>query len=108
MPKLAASTASRSNTGRKSTRVTKAPPRFRPGSGDMPEALLSMIADVAQNAASKSPIAFETGAVTALEEALEPCLEALCQAALAHAEKNGRALFNVQDLQAVAKKYMKK
>eukprot|EP00966_Prymnesium_polylepis_P320632 7377005-Prymnesium_polylepis.1 len=29
-------------------------------------------------------------AVVALEEALEPMLEALCNAALAHAEKNGR------------------
>jgi len=99
--------ASSRNTGRKSSRVAKPPPRFRPGSSDIPEFLLSMIAEIASNAASKSPISFESGAVTALEEALEPCLEALCQAALAHAEKNGRQIFDASDLQAVSKKYMK-
>ncbi len=47
------------------------------------------------------------GAVVALEEALEPILEALCNAALKHAERNGRTQITVDDLSAVSKTYMK-
>lgn len=42
-----------------------------------------MIRDVASSAAEKSDVPFEPAAVVALEEALEPMLEALCKAALA-------------------------
>ena len=42
-----------------------------------------MIRDVASSAAEKSDVPFEQAAVVALEEALEPMLEALCKAALA-------------------------
>ena len=45
--------------------------------------------------------------MVALEEALEPILEALCEAALKHAEKNGRTQITVDDLSAVSKTYMK-
>ena len=70
---------------RVSTRKKQTVARFRPASADIPSDLLEMIRDVACAAAAKSKVPFETSAVTALEEALEPCLEALCVAALAHA-----------------------
>lgn len=86
----------------------QAPARYRPGSADMPVELLEMIRDVAHGAASKSSIPFEAGAVTALEEALEPMLEAMCAAASKHATKAGRESITVGDLQAVSKTFMKK
>ena len=49
-----------------------------------------MIHDVASSAAAKSSVPFDLGAVVALEEALEPMLEALCAAALTHAASMGR------------------
>lgn len=92
---------------RKSSRGTKAPARFRPGSADMPVELLEMIRDVAAAAAKKSSVPFESGAVTALEEALEPMLEALCEAATKHATKAGRESISELDLQAVSKTFLK-
>lgn len=64
--------------------------------------MLELIHSAATGAASKSKLPFESEAVVALEEALEPMLEALCAAALAHAEKAGRAEINEDDLKAVA------
>ena len=46
-------------------------------------------------------------AVVALEEALEPMLEALCAAALEHAQADGRETILESDLQAVSKRFMK-
>ena len=116
---------------RTSGRVSKAVPRYRPAAADIPEPLLALIRDVANGAAAKSAIKFEPvcasarslhvaptahatrgarspqGAVVALEEALEPILEALCNAALKHAERNGRTQITVEDLSAVSKTYMK-
>ena len=66
-----------------------------------------MIHDVATSAALKSDIPFESEAVVALEEALEPMLEALCAAALRHAEKDGRFEINDKDLKAVSAEVMK-
>ena len=64
---------------RQSERASKAPARFRPGaSADVPTELLDLIRDVASSAAARSDVPFEPSAVTALEEALEPMLEALC------------------------------
>ncbi len=62
-----------------------------------------MIREVALSAACKSAVPFEPAAVVALEEALEPMLEALCEAALARANKNGREEITEADLRAVAK-----
>lgn len=45
--------------------------------------------------------------MVALEEALEPMLEALCKAALQRAEKDGRDSFTEEDLKAVSKTYYK-
>ena len=45
------------------------------------------------------------GAVVALEEALEPMLEALCNQALEHARKNGREEITEADLKAVSKNF---
>ena len=45
------------------------------------------------------------GAVVALEEALEPMLEALCKQALEHATKNGRDEITETDLKAVSKNF---
>ena len=45
-------------------------------------------------------------AVVALEEALEPMLEAFCAAALRHAHDNGRDTIQEADLQAVSKDFM--
>jgi hypothetical protein len=41
-------------------------------------------------------------AVVALEESLEPMLEALCEKAIAHAETQGRETFTIEDLKAVS------
>ena len=92
---------------RVSTRKKQTVARFRPASADIPSDLLEMIRDVACAAAAKSKVPFETSAVTALEEALEPCLEALCEAALAHAQKAGRDEISSDDLKAVAATYIK-
>ena len=43
-----------------------------------------------------------------LEEALEPMLEALCAAALEHAQSQGREEILEEDLRAVSKKIMAK
>lgn len=77
--------------------------RLRPSTpSEVPTELLELIHSAATGAASKSKLPFESEAVVALEEALEPMLEALCAAALAHAEKAGRAEINEDDLKAVA------
>jgi histone H3/H4 len=52
-------------------------------------------------------VPFETEAVVALEEALEPMLEALCAAALKHATSKGRVNIEEEDLRAVSKSFMK-
>lgn len=44
--------------------------------------------------------------MVALEEALEPMLEALCAAALEHAQRNGRDAILEADLAAVSKDFM--
>ena len=62
---------------------------------------------VAANAAKKSTVPFEAEAVVALEEALEPMLEALCAAALKHASSEGRTEIEEEDLRAVSKSFMK-
>lgn len=93
---------------RRSARGTKMPERFRPSSADLPAELQSLIRESAQVAASKSKVPFESGAVVALEEALEPMLESLCEAALAHATKEGREEILEADLKAVSSRYMAK
>ena len=95
-------------TERRSARASKAPSRYRPSTADMPEDFQEMIHDVACSAVGKSDVTFDPAAVIALEEALEPMLEALCKAALAHAEKDGRDTFTEADLKAVSKTYYKK
>lgn len=76
---------------RRSKRDTKAPERFRPSHfADVPHELMTLIHDVAASAASKSDVPFEADAIVALEEALEPMLEALCAKAFALAAKDGR------------------
>ena len=92
---------------RRSERAQKAPARFRPASADVPGELLDMIRDVAATAATKSKVPFEASAVTALEEALEPMLEALCAAALKHAAAQGRDEISEADLKAVSKTFIK-
>ena len=67
-----------------------------------------MIKSVAESAASKSSVPFEPAAVTALEEALEPMLEALCAEALKHAEARGCTEIEESDLKAVSKQYFAK
>ena len=101
------SSPTKSAAVRVSTRKKQTVARFRPASADIPSDLLEMIRDVACAAAAKSKVPFETSAVTALEEALEPCLEALCEAALAHAQKAGRDEISSDDLKAVAATYIK-
>ena len=76
---------------RRSQRTGKAPERYRPTLADVPSELANMLHDVATTAAAKSDVPFETDAVVALEEALEPMLEALCAKAFEHAAKDGRA-----------------
>jgi hypothetical protein len=52
------------------------------------------------------PVSFwRQGAVVALEEALEPMLEALCKQALEHAKKSGREEITEVDLKAVSKNF---
>ena len=67
-----------------------------------------MIRTVATTAAAKSAVPFEPDAVAALEECLEPMLEALCAAALKHAEAAGRDEIQETDLKAVSKTFMTK
>ena len=93
---------------RSSKRVAKAPSFYRPSSADVPSELLDLIRDVASSAASKSSVPFEPSAVTALEEALEPMLEALCAKALAHANEAGRDEIEEKDLKAVSKSFAAK
>lgn len=71
----------------------------------MPDELAQLIHQVACQSAAKSKVPFESNAVVALEEALEPLLEALCAAALKHAESKGRTDIMVEDLKAVSKQY---
>ena len=73
----------------------------------MPTELSEMCANIARDAAGKSQVPFEAGAVVALEEALEPMLEALCKAAFARAKKAGRDNITVEDLKAVSKSFGK-
>ena len=81
---------------------------YRPGgNADVPNELLEMIHSVAESAAEKSSIPFEPAAVAALEESLEPMLEALCAAAHKHAEAAGREEITEADLKAVSKDFMK-
>ena len=96
------------STPRRSERPGKAVQRYRPSSGDVPSELQDMISNVAQEAAAKSPVPFAPDAVTALEESLEPMLEAVCAAALKHANDNGREEILEEDLKAVSKSYMSK
>ena len=93
---------------RRSERAGKAPQRYRPASADVPSELLDMIRSVAASAAAKSSVPFEPDAVAALEECLEPMLEALCAQALVHAQKAGREEISEVDLQAVSKSFMAK
>ena len=90
---------------RKSERVRQTPNMYRPS--DCPSELLEMIHSVASTAASNSKVPFEPSAVTALEEALEPMLEALCASALKHANDDGRDEITELDLKAVSKSFMK-
>ena len=92
---------------RRSERDSKAPVRYRPASADVPSELLDMIHSVAESAAEKSAIPFEPAAVAALEESLEPMLEALCAAAHKHAQESGRDDITEADLKAVSKDFMK-
>ena len=78
---------------------------YRPS--DVPTELLDMIHSVAASAAAKSSVPFEPSAVAALEEAMEPMLEALCASALKHAQDNGREDITEADLKAVSSSYMK-
>ena len=89
---------------RRSGRASAQPSRFRPGA-DVPEELAQLIHTVACQSAAKSKVPFESNAIVALEEALEPLLEALCAAALKHAESKGRADIEVEDLKAVSSHY---
>jgi histone H3/H4 len=66
-----------------------------------------MIHNVAMSAAAKSKVPFDPSAVVALEEALEPMLEALTAAAFERATAQGRADFTEEDLKAVSKTFMK-
>ena len=91
---------------RRSERSGKAPAFFRPASADVPTELLDLIRSVATSAASKSKVPFEPSAVAALEECLEPMLEALCAAALKHAKEAGREEIEETDLKAVSKTFM--
>ena len=93
---------------RRSERANKAPARFRPSSADVPSELLDLIRSVAAAAAAKSSVPFEASAVAALEECLEPMLEALCAAALKHAKETGREEITEVDLKAVSKTFMEK
>ena len=54
---------------------------------------------------TRVPLVWRQGAVVALEEALEPMLEALCNQALEHARKNGREEITEADLKAVSKNF---
>ena len=92
---------------RRSERAGKAPTRFRPSSADVPSELLDLIRDVASSAAANSEVPFEPSAVVALEEALEPMLEVLCEAALKNAKANGREEIEEADLKAVSKHFGK-
>ena len=105
MPKTKAkpSTAPSRSTGR----ISKAPTRFRPSS-DAPTELLELIHSAATAAAAESTVPFESDAIIALEEALEPVLEAMCAAALKVATKAGRESISEADLKQVSKDYMKK
>lgn len=67
-----------------------------------------MIKSVAESAAAKSSVPFEPSAVTALEEALEPMLEALCAEALKHAEARGCSDIDETALKAVSKEFFAK
>ena len=93
---------------RKSARTSKAPLRLRPGNSDCPAELCELIHSVATDAADKSKVPFEPDAVVALEEALEPMLEALCEQAFKVAEAQGRDEISEHDLRAVAKTLMSK
>ena len=115
---------------RRSARATSIPSRFKPAN-DMPSDLQDLIHTAAASAVSKSSHPFEAvsicsaiacggirpdclsafprvsqDAVVALEEALEPMLEALCAAALEHAQRNGRDSILEADLAAVSKDFM--
>ena len=92
---------------RKSVRSKTAPVRFRPGNSDCPTELLTLIHEVATSAADKSNVPFEPDAVVALEEALEPMLEAMCAQAYKLAKADGREEITEQDLRAVSKSFMK-
>ena len=118
---------------RPSGRSTVQPQRFRPASSDLPNELQELIHQSATAAVGKSSHPFEAvspiprailtrlslclpdvahspsqDAVVALEEALEPMLEALCAAALEHAQSQGREEILEEDLRAVSKKIMAK
>eukprot|EP00900_Chrysochromulina_parva_P002485 jgi/Chrpa1/12237/Chrysochromulina_OHIO_Genome00004984-RA len=94
---------------RRSKRDTKAPERFRPSHfADVPHELMTLIHDVAASAASKSDVPFEADAIVALEEALEPMLEALCAKAFVLAAKDGRDTITEDDLRTVSKEFMAK
>ena len=92
---------------RRSERPARSPARFRPSSTDVPSDLLELIHSVANQAASNSKVPFDPSAVTALEECLEPLLEALCEAAHKHAQKQNRDEITELDLRAVSKTFMK-
>ena len=95
-------------SSRVSSRSRVQPQRFRPGaSADMPDDLAKVIHEAATSAAAGSSIPFEASAVVALEEALEPMLEALCAAALEKAQAAGRDEITEADLKAAAKPFMK-
>lgn len=59
-----------------------------------------MIHDVAAAAAAKSDVPFESDAIVALEEALEPMLEALCAKAFELASKEGRDFIQEAEYEA--------
>eukprot|EP00964_Phaeocystis_antarctica_P098817 scaffold64777_cov62-Phaeocystis_antarctica.AAC.5 len=91
-------------TKRRSGRSTGQPSRYRAGS-DLPTEFQDLVHTAAADAVSKSAHSFEAGAVVALEEALEPMLEALCKQALEVAKKDGREEISPADLKAVSKNF---
>ena len=72
-----------SKGARSSSRATKAPQRFRPAGGS---GYTSMVQKIAGDAAQKASLPLSSDAVTALEDALEPAIQAFLDAAIAHSK----------------------
>ena len=92
---------------RASSRASKPPSRFKPGgSADVPSSIESLIRSVTTEAAGKSSIPLSAGAISALEEALEPAIGRFLQAVGERAAAAGRPA-NDADFASVLKQFKK-